>query len=143
MIKLDLQSRLPIYEQLKSKIIELVMLGELRPDDQLPSVRTFARELGVNPNTVQKTYQELERDGIIYSVAGRGSYINPEIEKNGQLQQNFLQKIKKAVIQAKSCGIEQSRVHEAVTEVYLNNAARPRPGEAPDAIQGEYHDKGD
>lgn len=118
MIKLDLQSRLPIYEQLKSKIIELVMLGELAPDDQLPSVRSFARELGVNPNTVQKAYQELERDRIIYSVAGRGSYINPEIDLTGQLQQGHIQKIKQVTVQAKACGITEDRVIDVVKEVY-------------------------
>lgn len=118
MIKLDLQSRLPIYEQLKSKIIELVMLGQLTPDDQLPSVRTFARDLGVNPNTVQKAYQELEREGIIYSVAGRGSYINPEIDVQNQLQQGHLKKIKQAASQAKSCGITKERVIDAVEDVY-------------------------
>jgi GntR family transcriptional regulator len=118
LIKLDLQSRLPIYEQLRSKIIELVMLGELGPDDQLPSVRAFARDLGVNPNTVQKAYQELERDKIIYSVAGRGSYINPEIDKQGELQQSYLARVRQAAAQAKSCGIGEERVVDAVREVY-------------------------
>jgi GntR family transcriptional regulator len=118
LIKLDLQSRLPIYEQLRSKIIELVMLGELGPDDQLPSVRAFARDLGVNPNTVQKAYQELERDKIIYSVAGRGSYINPEIDKQGKLQQSYLTRIRQVTAQAKSCGIPEERVVETVKEVY-------------------------
>lgn len=118
MIKLDLQSRLPIYEQLKSKIIELVMLGELLPDAQLPSVRSFARDLGVNPNTVQKAYQELERERIIYSVAGRGSYISPNIDLSQQLGETYIGKIKKAATQAKGCGIAEERAIDAVREVY-------------------------
>lgn len=121
MIQLDLQSRLPIYEQLKTKITELVMLGDLKPDDQLPSVRSFARDLGVNPNTVQKAYQDLERDKIIYSVAGRGSYINPDIDLTGQLQAGHLGKISQAAMQAKACGIPEQRVVEAVKEVYKTN----------------------
>lgn len=125
MIKLDLQSRLPIYEQLKGKITELVMLGELKPDEQLPSVRSFARELGVNPNTVQKAYQDLERDKIIYSVAGRGSYISPEIDLTGQLQEVYIKEIRKATVQAKMCGIDKQRVISAVDEVYK---------------EGEHHD---
>lgn len=124
MIKLDLQSRLPIYEQLRSKIIELVMLGQLGADDQLPSVRSFARELGVNPNTVQKAYQELERDKIIYSVAGRGSYINPEIHQSGQLNQAYIQKIKQTVKQAKNCGIPLQQALGAVQEVYEEGNSR-------------------
>lgn len=118
LIKLDLQSRLPIYEQLRSKIIELALLGELKPDDQLPSVRSFARELGVNPNTVQKAYQELERDRIIYSVAGRGSYINPEIDLGQQLGNTYVQKIRQAAKQAKSCGVMEERAVDAVREAY-------------------------
>lgn len=121
MITLDLQSRLPIYEQLKSKITELVMLGELVPDTQLPSVRTFARDLGVNPNTVQKAYQELEREGIIYSVAGRGSYINPEINLTEQLRNEQLKNITNAAKQAKSCGIVKQRVLDAVDKAYEEN----------------------
>lgn len=124
MFKLDLQSRLPIYEQLKSKLCELVMLGELKPDDQLPSVRSFARELGVNPNTVQKAYQDLERDKIIYSVAGRGSYVSTEIDLNAQLQEQHIKKLKQATTQAKSCGIGEERVVEAVRQVYREGEHR-------------------
>ena len=118
MIKLDLQSRLPIYEQLKNKISELILLEELGPHDQLPSVRSFARELGVNPNTVQKAYQDLERDGIIYSVTGRGSYISPETDLIDQLLENHIKKITQAVMQAKSCGISENRVIELIKNVY-------------------------
>ena len=118
MFRLDLQSRLPIYEQLKNKIVEMVMIGELKPDDQLPSVRSLARELGVNPNTVQKAYQDLERERIIYSVAGRGSYISPEISLNRQLEDTYLMKVRHAAAQAKTCGIEKERVIDAVEEVY-------------------------
>lgn len=118
MLKLDLQSRLPIYEQLKQKIIDLIMLGELKPDEQLPSVRNFARELGVNPNTVQKAYQELEREKVIYSVVGRGSYINPDFNLSEQLGTSHLLKIRQAAKQAKLCGVPQSRAIEAVTAAY-------------------------
>ena len=71
MIKIDLQSRTPIYEQLQEQILRLSLLGVLDQNEQLPSVRALAREIGVNPNTVAKAYQELERQGIIYTVPGR------------------------------------------------------------------------
>lgn len=118
LIRLDLQSRLPIYEQLKDKIMELVMLEELKAGDQLPSVRTFARELGVNPNTVQKAYQDLEREKVIYSVAGRGSYISSEINLSGRLVSGHINKIKQAVQDAKACGIDRAEVLAAVDAVY-------------------------
>lgn len=74
-INIDLQSRVPIYEQLYKKISELIIKGVLSENDQVPSVRSLAKELGVNPNTVAKAYQELERNKIIYSLSGRGSFV--------------------------------------------------------------------
>lgn len=76
MINIDLMSRTPIYEQVYNKIVELILKGILHENDQIPSVRSLAKELGVNPNTVAKAYGELERDGIIYSLSGRGSFIS-------------------------------------------------------------------
>ena len=64
MIKLDLQSRIPLYEQLEEQIIRLSLLGVLDEHEQLPSVRALARDVGVNPNTVAKAYQELERQAL-------------------------------------------------------------------------------
>ena len=75
MYNIDLQSRIPIYEQLCNKITELILKGELKPNDKIPSVRELAKELGVNPNTVSKAFGILERDKIIYSLAGRGSFV--------------------------------------------------------------------
>ena len=75
MYDIDLHSRVPIYEQLYRKIVELAVKGVLAEGAQLPSVRQLAKDLGVNPNTVSKAYQNLERDGVIYSLAGRGSFI--------------------------------------------------------------------
>ena len=68
MFVLDYKSRLPIYEQLYHSITRLAALGGLEKNEQLPSVRTLAQELGVNPNTVQKAYHMLEHDGVIVSI---------------------------------------------------------------------------
>lgn len=118
MFKLDLQSRVPIYEQLKNKICELAMMGELKPNDQLPSVRSFARELGVNPNTVQKAYQDLEREGIIYSVTGKGSFLREREELSHQLEKQYLQRIVQVTMQARQCGIEEERIVDTVRKAY-------------------------
>lgn len=76
MFSIDLTSRIPIYEQICDNITSLVLSGTLGENDQLPSVRSLAKSAGINPNTVAKAYQELERNGIIYSVPGRGSFIS-------------------------------------------------------------------
>lgn len=80
MFHLDMTSRIPVYEQLQERIIELYLLGVLKPNDPLPSVRSLAKDVGINPNTVQKAYQELERQNITYSVAGRGSFIREHFD---------------------------------------------------------------
>ncbi|KWX80133.1 MULTISPECIES: GntR family transcriptional regulator [Paenibacillus] len=77
MFELDVRSRKPIYEQLNDKVKELIMHGILRADEQLPSVRTLSSQLTVNPNTIQKAYRELEREGYIYSLQGKGSFVAP------------------------------------------------------------------
>ncbi|MBQ5311224.1 MAG: GntR family transcriptional regulator [Oscillospiraceae bacterium] len=99
MFSIDLQSRIPIYEQLYSGITELASKDLLRPGDRIPSVRELAKELGVNPNTVSKAFGMLERDGIIYSVPGRGSFLSDDhggiIKKNAEKE--FRQSVEKAL----------------------------------------------
>jgi len=75
MISVDYRSRTPLYQQLVDNIEDLAARGFLGPDSQLPSVRALAMELSINPNTIQRAYTELERRGVIYSLAGRGSFV--------------------------------------------------------------------
>lgn len=77
MFELDVRSRKPIYEQLTDKVKEMILHGILQVDEQLPSVRTLSQQLTVNPNTIQKAYRELEREGYIYSLQGKGSFVSP------------------------------------------------------------------
>ena len=76
MFSLNFESHVPIYEQLYNNVVKLVAIGVLKADDRLPTVRAMAKELGVNPNTVAKSYQMLERDGVIYSFIGKGSFVS-------------------------------------------------------------------
>ena len=105
MIKLDLQSRTPLYEQLQEQIIRLSLLGVLDKNQQLPSVRALARDVGVNPNTVAKAYQELERQGIIYTVTGKGSFVSPDILTLESPKKEALAELLAAVDKALSRGI--------------------------------------
>ena len=79
MITVDMRDRKPIYEQLIENIRSQAVQGYLKPDEHLPSVRQLAAELAINPNTIQKAYAELERQGVIYSLPGRGNFISPDI----------------------------------------------------------------
>lgn len=80
MILLDLSDKRPLYIQITEQYKSLISLGILKPDEKLPSVRQLAIDMSINPNTIQKAYSELERDGYIYSLSGRGNYV-ANIEK--------------------------------------------------------------
>lgn len=90
MILIDYKSRKPIYEQIIDNIKNLVVSGVLQRDEQLPSVRQLAQELAINPNTIQKAYAELERQGVIYSLKGRGSFVGSSLQELRTVQQKEL-----------------------------------------------------
>lgn len=75
MIIIDYKDTRPIYEQVVDKFIDLILKGVLLPDEQMPSVRNLAMDISINPNTIQKAYMELERQGYIYAVKGRGNFV--------------------------------------------------------------------
>lgn len=116
MIQIDLQSRAPLYEQLQEQIIRLSMLGILDENQQLPSVRALAREVGVNPNTVAKAYQQLEQQGIIYTVSGRGSFVSPDLLSLQSLRQAALQEVLDAVDKALSRGVSPQQLLDAIRQ---------------------------
>jgi GntR family transcriptional regulator len=116
MIQIDLQSRVPLYEQLQEQIIRLSMLGILDENQQLPSVRALAREVGVNPNTVAKAYQQLEQQGIIYTVSGRGSFVSPDLLSLQSLRQAALQEVLDAVDKALSRGVSPQQLLDAIRQ---------------------------
>ena len=76
MIVLDYRDSRPLYQQVKDSLRRMMLTGLLEPDEKLPSVRSLATQLAINPNTIQRAYAELEADGSIYSVAGRGSFVS-------------------------------------------------------------------
>ena len=124
MYQLDLQSRTPIYQQLKEKILWLIMAGAIGPGDPLPSVRVMARELGINPNTVAKAYQDLEKSGLIYSVAGKGSFISGEETLDRQMTASVLDRFREAVREARSAGVDRQTALALVEEVYKEGVAQ-------------------
>lgn len=76
MILIDYKDRRPIYEQVIEKLQQMILCGALEPNSSMPSVRNLAMELSLNPNTIQRAYQELERSGYIYTVKGKGSFVS-------------------------------------------------------------------
>lgn len=119
MISVDYKDKRPIYEQLTVNITAMALSGELKPDEQLPSVRQLAVQLKINPNTIAKAYAELERRGVTYTVPGKGSFINSDLSSAAKAQQSAAENnFTEAVMQARLCGIEKGRLLEMIGEAY-------------------------
>lgn len=106
MITIDYKDKRPIYEQIIEKVRLLILRGVLEKDDALPSVRSLALELSINPNTIQKAYQELERMGYIYSVKGRGSFIKDSEVVVEQVVEEVKEEIRALILKARDAGID-------------------------------------
>lgn len=106
MITIDYKDKRPIYEQIIEKVRQLILRGVLKKDDAMPSVRSLALELSINPNTIQKAYQELERMGYIYSVKGRGSFIKDSEVVVEQAVEEVKDEIRELILKAKDVGID-------------------------------------
>jgi GntR family transcriptional regulator len=111
MFELDMRSRKPIYEQLVDKLKELIINDVFKSDEQLPSVRTLAGELTINPNTIQKAYRELETQGFIYSIKGKGSFVNPNHQKKDKERIESVKKeLEKLILEALYLGISANEL---------------------------------
>ena len=118
-ITVDTRDRKPIYEQLTENIRRLVLQGVLQPHEQLPSVRALAVELAINPNTIQKAYAELERQGITYSLPGRGSFVSDNVTElsRAQLAQTA-DALNAALKAAKDAGMTREEALALLSEVW-------------------------
>ena len=118
MIAVDLSSRVPIYRQIVERITELVLLGVWPEGTQLPSVRSLALELGTNPNTIQKAYQELESRGIIRSAAGRGSFVAGREAAQGILRAQAESSLREAAQKAVLAGLTREEAARLIDEAW-------------------------
>lgn len=124
-ITLDMRSRIPIYEQLITSVREQAVKGILAPDEQLPSVRQLASELAINPNTIQKAYTELERQGVLYSLPGRGNFVSADIAAVAEQERNARRAaLREQLLAARSAGISRAEITELADAVYRENTEK-------------------
>lgn len=119
---LDYHSRMPIYEQIKDQIISLVGQGLLKADDQLPSLRQLSAELSVNINTIKRAFSELEAQGIVYSVAGKGIFISESAQRSA-IVKKALADVRTAVLKAKTMGAEKDEITALINNIYKGDEA--------------------
>lgn len=120
-IKIDLRSNRPLYEQIIHEIKEDVIKGYLVPGDELPSVRKLAMELSVTPNTVAKAYRELEGEQIIETIRGKGTYISSSMNMK-KIDEGKMMAIKKELtlqmLEMMYMGLNEDDIQSVIRELY-------------------------
>lgn len=110
MILIDLKDSRPIYEQVVEKFKMLILRGVIVPDEKLPSVRNLAMELSINPNTIQRAYGELERQGYIYTVKGKGNFALRDVNLIDRYKKELCRQIKELCETAVSIGMTEDEL---------------------------------
>ena len=112
MIILDYRDTRPLYEQIVDKFQMLILSGALEPNSRMPSVRSLAVELSINPNTIQRAYSELERNGFLYTVKGKGNYVAYSDSLKDVRKQEILEKLRDLKKEALSMGMTVKELTE-------------------------------
>lgn len=113
-ILIDNKSGAPIYDQIYTQVKQQIISGELREDEALPSIRSLAKDLRISVITTKRAYEELERDGFIYTVAGKGSFVaarNMELLREEHLRQ--IEVLMQEILRlAPACGLDADALSE-------------------------------
>lgn len=118
MFQLDLKSRKSIYEQVVDNLKEMIISGVLKSGEKLPSVRELSRMLTVNPNTVQKAYRELERQGYVYTSSGLGTFAAEQANANADPKKvaEVMERIRNEIAELFYLGVNASEIRRLFEE---------------------------
>ena len=116
MISLNYRDSRPIYEQIKDGLRKLIVTGAMAPDEKLPSVRALATQLSINPNTIQRAYNELEGEGYIYSVPGKGSFASGSMDADAARRKELLTRVRELVTELRYLGVTDEERLAILTE---------------------------
>ena len=122
MILIDHKDRRPIYEQVIERFQQMILCGALQPNDPMPSVRSLAMELSLNPNTIPRAYQELERTGYIYTIKGKGSFVSDVVAAAANKRQQVLKELQVFVDKALLSGVTAQELQEMFTACIQNSS---------------------
>lgn len=121
MLDIRLEGKAPIYEQLFGGVAGLISAGKLKPDERLPAVREVAKQLGINPNTVQKAYGLLEQAGFIYSIPAKGSYVSPQTTAADAVRTEALRRLEEELLAAKKAGVTREAAAGSVEKIWSDS----------------------
>ncbi len=118
MISLSSLSRTPIYQQIIDQVLAQIASGVLAPHTQMPAVRSLAKDLGINPNTVVKAYNELELAGYLYTKAGVGSFVSESASNDEFIKKMRLDECRKELHLLRNLGITKKALQNLLDEIY-------------------------
>jgi GntR family transcriptional regulator len=136
LVNLDPHDARPLYLQIIDEVRRALVVGSLRAEDPLPSVRELASELAVNPRTVSQAYQELERDGVVYVRRGQGTFVSPGIQPDREERRALARAVaKRALLDARRNGLGVEELQMFIGEVAAEEEGEPSRAAA--AHQGD------
>lgn len=109
MLHLDYRDSRPIHQQVRDGLRRLMVTGVLQPGDQLPSVRKLATELAINPNTIQRAMAQLEAEGFVYTVSGRGSFVAEDGDQNRRRMAELTESLRDTVEELRQLGMTEQQ----------------------------------
>ena len=115
MISLNYRDSRPIYEQIRDGLKKLIVSGAMAPDEKLPSVRALATQLSINPNTIQRAYYELESEGFIYSIPGKGSFASAVVDSSEAKKRELKNKIRELAAELRYLGASEEELLALMT----------------------------
>ena len=116
MININFRDSRPIYEQVRDGFRDLIISGALCPGEKLPSVRELATSLTINPNTIQRAYRELENDGYIESVSGKGSFVSLPHNAIAARKEELLGQFSSLLSELRAVGVSDGEIISLIKE---------------------------
>ncbi len=114
MIQVNFRDARPIYEQVRDGFRQLILTQALPADSKMPSVRELAAQLAINPNTIQRAYRELEAEGYIVSVPGRGSFVRERGGAAAARRRELLEKFDALTAELRVLGVSDAELTERI-----------------------------
>ena len=129
LVTLDNRDLRPLYLQIMDEVRRAIVVGKLKPEDPLPSVRDLASELVINPRTVSQAYQELEREGVVYVQRGQGTFVAPTMKKSSRERENLARGVaKRALLDARRTGLDVDELIDTLREVATEEERQSKDG---------------
>ncbi len=116
MIQINYRDSRPIYEQVKESFRKLILSGVLPPGEKMPSVRELATSLTINPNTIQRAYRELEQEGFICSVPGKGSFVCEATDAATVHRQELLARFRALATELRELNVSAEELQQMIAE---------------------------